>query len=66
MSGDVDENQVMQHAEKVNNSNEAAHSSEIGNAAALNALKSVLGGGGGSGGGDMQSKLIGAGKLSRF
>lgn len=59
MSGhDVDENQLMQHADKVNNSNVQAHSSEIGNAAALNAIKSVLGGGGSggqsSGGGDFQ------------
>ena len=61
MDGDIDENQVMQSHDKVNNSNEQVHSSEIGNAAALGAIKSVLGGSGGSGGGgDFQQKMIGA------
>ncbi|KAK0548684.1 hypothetical protein OC861_003675 [Tilletia horrida] len=58
---DVDEDQVMQNHQKVTNSNETADSNEIGNAAALNAIKSVLGGsGGGSGGGNMQQQIIGA------
>jgi len=60
MDGNIDDNQLLQNHDKVNNSNEQVHSSEIGGAAALSAIKSVLGGGGGSGGGDMQSKLIGA------
>lgn len=62
MDGNIDENTLLQHHDKVQNSNETAHSSEIGNAAALGAIKNVLGGsgGGGQGGGDFQSKLIGA------
>lgn len=62
MDGNIDENQVMQSHDKVNNSNEQVHSSEIGNAAALGAIKSVLGGssGGSGGGGDFQQKMIGA------
>lgn len=62
MSGDIDENQLMQNHEKVNNSNETVDSSEIGNAAALSAIKNVLGGSGGNAGGNQgfQQKLIGA------
>lgn len=63
MNGDIDENQLMQNHDKVNNSNEQVHSSEIGNAAALGAIKNLLGGGGGgnSGGNNegFQQKLIG-------
>lgn len=51
----------MQSHDKVNNSGEQVGSNEIGNAAALGAIKNVLGGGGGGGsGGDFQQKLIGA------
>lgn len=62
MDGNIDEDTLLQHNDKVQNSNETAHSSEIGSAAALGAIKSVLSGsgGGGSSGGDFQSKLVGA------
>ncbi|UZJ52070.1 hypothetical protein CBS101457_001390 [Exobasidium rhododendri] len=61
ISGDVDDEQLMQNHNIVNNSNEQVHSSQIGDAAALSSIKNVLGGssGGGSSGGDMQSKMIG-------
>ena len=52
----------MQSHDKVNNSNDTVHSSEIGNAAALSAIKNVLGGSGGNAGNNegFQQKLIGA------
>jgi hypothetical protein len=61
ISGDVDDDQLIQNHDKVNNTNEQVHSSQIGDAAALSSIKNVLGGSGGgsSGGGDMQSKIIG-------
>ncbi|CAD6930684.1 hypothetical protein CF336_g1209 [Tilletia laevis] len=63
---DIDEDQVMQNHQKVTNSNEQASSKEIGNAAALNAIKSILGGGGQSNSstGSMQQQMLGAAMAS--
>lgn len=55
----IDEDELMQSHEKVNGGN-AAHSNEIGQAAALGAIKSFIGGGGGqsdSSGGSFQQKV---------
>lgn len=61
IDGNIDEQQLLQNHDKVNNSNDQVGSGEIGNAAALGAIKNVLGGSGGGGsGGDFQQKLIGA------
>lgn len=61
LNGDIDENALLQSHDKVNNQGGNVGSGDIGNAAALSAIKSVLGGSGGNGGGgDMQQKLIGA------
>ncbi|CAO1636364.1 unnamed protein product [Parajaminaea phylloscopi] len=60
--GNVDEQQLMQSHEKVNQGGEA-HSNEIGQAAALGAIKQILGGSGGGqtdNGGGFQQKIIGA------
>ncbi|KAL9933391.1 hypothetical protein V8E36_007567 [Tilletia maclaganii] len=59
---DIDEDQVVQNHQKVTNSNDTATSGEIGQAAALNAIKGFLGGGnnGGGGSGNAQQQMIGA------
>ncbi|SAM82615.1 uncharacterized protein UBRO_05142 [Ustilago bromivora] len=59
----VDEQRLLQDHDEVNNQSGSNSSGQIGNAAALSAIKSVLGGGGNnnnSGGGDFKSKLISA------
>ncbi|KAK0522474.1 hypothetical protein OC842_006454 [Tilletia horrida] len=60
VSGDIDEDEVVQNHQKVTNSDQTTNSHEIGQAAALNAIKSVLGGSGGGGGGNSQSAMVGA------
>lgn len=61
VQGDVNENELLNSHDKVNNSTDTVDSHEIGNAAALGAIRNVLGGGSGNtGSGDFQQKLIGA------
>ncbi|MCO5556061.1 hypothetical protein L7F22_009605 [Adiantum nelumboides] len=62
VKGDVNENELMNSHEKVNNGTDPVNSHEIGNAAALGAIRNVLGSGGSGDGnsGDFQQKLIGA------
>jgi hypothetical protein len=62
VQGDVNENELMNSHEKVNNGTDPVNSHEIGNAAALGAIRNVLGSGGSGDGnsGDFQQKLIGA------
>ncbi|KAJ9477795.1 hypothetical protein PHBOTO_001363 [Pseudozyma hubeiensis] len=58
---DVDEQRLMQDHDQVNNQPGANSSSQIGNAAALSAIKSVLGGGGQQQqGGGFQQKIMSA------
>jgi hypothetical protein len=62
INGNIDDDELMQNHNKVNNSNEQVHSSEIGGAAALSALKNMLGGSGGGGaqsGSGFQNQIIG-------
>ncbi|KDN45283.1 hypothetical protein K437DRAFT_256621 [Tilletiaria anomala UBC 951] len=57
---DPSDDQLMQHHDQVVNSDNNVGSGEIGNAAALSAIKSFLGNSGSQqGGGNMQSQLIG-------
>lgn len=61
MDGNINEQQLIQHHDKVNNSTDNVNSGEIGNAAALSAIKKVLGTSGGtSSSGNFQQQLIGA------
>ncbi|KAJ1018857.1 hypothetical protein NDA16_004661 [Ustilago loliicola] len=59
----VDEQKLLQDHDEVNNKSGSNSAGQIGNAAALSAIASVLGGGGNSnnsGGGDFKSKLVSA------
>lgn len=61
VQGDVNENELMNSHQKVNNGTDPVNSHEIGNAAALGAIRNVLGSGSGNAGsGDFEQKLIGA------
>lgn len=61
VQGDVNENELMNSHQKVNNGTDPVNSHEIGNAAALGAIRNVLGSGSGDANqGDFQQKLIGA------